>query len=229
MIPLVRSAPRAHPSAAGGAVRHLRLDEPLLAHVPALPARASPTTATACSVFVFGTRLTNITRQLRHRDVDVAMTRVADAIDDWSGGTRIGACLHEFNWRWSRRVLGQNACVLLITDGLDREGGRRACRRRWSALRKSCRQLIWLNPLLRYDGFEARPRACAPCCRTWTASCRCTTCKSLIDLAAALREPGPFDKRRSPREKAGLKSVCVFMLRECRAPQHERFPSLSSD
>ena len=75
------------------------------------------------SVFVFGTRLTNITRQLRHRDVDVAMARVADAIKDWSGGTRIGWSLREFNWRWGRRVLGQNACLLLVSDGLDREAG----------------------------------------------------------------------------------------------------------
>src|SRR6185369_1987643 len=75
------------------------------------------------SVFVFGTRLTNITRQLRHRDVDVAMARVAEAIKDWSGGTRIGACLRDFSWRWGRRVLGQNACIVLVSDGLDREAG----------------------------------------------------------------------------------------------------------
>src|SRR5436190_3085172 len=67
------------------------------------------------SVFVFGTRLTNITRQLRHRDVDVAMAKVADAIKDWSGGTRIGASLREFNFKWARRTLGQNACVLLVS------------------------------------------------------------------------------------------------------------------
>src|SRR5260370_7858506 len=75
------------------------------------------------AVFVFGTRLTNIPRQLRHRDVDVAMARVAEAIKDWSGGTRIGASLREFNFKWGRRVLGQNACVLLVSDGLDREAG----------------------------------------------------------------------------------------------------------
>ena len=108
------------------------------------------------SVFVFGTRLTNITRQLRHRDVDVAMARVADAIKDWSGGTRIGASLREFNWRWSRRVLGQNACVLLVSDGLDREAGE-GLADEMERLAKSCRFLVWLNPLLRYDKFEARP------------------------------------------------------------------------
>src|SRR5918911_437461 len=77
------------------------------------------------SVFVFGTRLTNITRQLRHRDVDVAMAKVAEAIKDWSGGTRIGASLREFNFKWARRTLGQNACLLLVSDGLDREAGER--------------------------------------------------------------------------------------------------------
>ena len=72
---------------------------------------------------VFGTRLTNITRHLAHRDVDVALARVTASVDDWAGGTRIGACLADFNRRWSRRLLGQNAVVLLISDGLDAEAG----------------------------------------------------------------------------------------------------------
>ena len=106
-------------------------------------------------VFLFGTRLTHITRQLRHKDVDAALTRVASAAPDWSGGTRIGASLREFNQRWSRRVLGQGAVVLLLTDGLDRDdiGVLAASAER---LRKSCRQLIWLNPLLRFDAFAPR-------------------------------------------------------------------------
>ena len=106
--------------------------------------------------FVFGTRLTNITRQLRHRDVDVAMGGISDVIADWSGGTRIGNCLREFNLRWSRRVLGQNAVVLLISDGLDGDVGE-GLAEQMERLHKSCRKLIWLNPLLRYQGFEARP------------------------------------------------------------------------
>jgi hypothetical protein len=106
--------------------------------------------------FVFGTRLTNISRYLRHRDVDVAMSGVADAIADWSGGTRIGNCLREFNLRWSRRVLGQNAVVLMISDGLDGDIGE-GLAREMERLHRSCRKLIWLNPLLRYEGFEARP------------------------------------------------------------------------
>jgi uncharacterized protein with von Willebrand factor type A (vWA) domain len=105
---------------------------------------------------VFGTRLTNITRHLAHRDVDVALARVTAAVDDWAGGTRIGACLAEFNRRWSRRLLGQNAVVLLISDGLDAEGGE-GLAFEIERLAKSCARLIWLNPLLRYAGFEARP------------------------------------------------------------------------
>ena len=105
--------------------------------------------------FLFGTRLTNITRLLRHRDVDVAIDRVADTVQDWSGGTRIGHCLAEFNARWSRRVLGQGALVLFISDGLDRDSGE-GLRREIERLHKSCRRLIWLNPLLRYDAYEPK-------------------------------------------------------------------------
>jgi len=105
--------------------------------------------------FLFGTRLTNITRQLRQRDVDVALARVAEAVEDWSGGTRIGASLREFNRRWSRRVLGQGALVIFISDGLDRDAGE-GLAEEMERLHKSCRRLIWLNPLLRYEGFEPR-------------------------------------------------------------------------
>jgi uncharacterized protein with von Willebrand factor type A (vWA) domain len=105
--------------------------------------------------FLFGTRLTNITRQLRHRDVDLAVEGVAKAVPDWSGGTRIGHCLREFNRRWSRRVLGQGAVMLMITDGLDREGAE-GIEEQMERLHKSCRRLIWLNPLLRFDRYEPR-------------------------------------------------------------------------
>jgi uncharacterized protein with von Willebrand factor type A (vWA) domain len=105
--------------------------------------------------FTFGTRLTNITRQLRHRDADAAIEGVARLVKDWSGGTRIGACLRAFNVDWSRR-LGQDAVVLLISDGLDCEGADDLAHQ-VERLHKSCRRLIWLNPLLRYPGFEAKP------------------------------------------------------------------------
>lgn len=106
-------------------------------------------------VFLFGTRLTNVTRALRHRDAEVAFQMVANLVPDWSGGTRIGETLHRFNRDWSRRVLGQGATVLLITDGLDREGGAGLAEEA-ERLRKSCRRLVWLNPLLRWDGFEPK-------------------------------------------------------------------------
>jgi uncharacterized protein with von Willebrand factor type A (vWA) domain len=107
--------------------------------------------------FVFGTRLTNVTRQLRSRDPDEALARCAEAVKDWSGGTRIGETLHQFNKAWSRRVLGQGATVLLITDGLERDDTA-LLEIEIERLHKSCRRLIWLNPLLRFDGFEARAR-----------------------------------------------------------------------
>src|SRR3954462_4056638 len=137
------------------------------------------------SVFVFGTRLTNITRQLRHRDVDVAMARVAEAIKDWSGGTRIGASLREFNFKWARRVLGQNACVLLVSDGLDREAGE-GLGEEMERLAKSSRSLIWLNPLLRYEKFEARPAGVRAMLPHVDLFLPVHNLKTLVDLAKAL-------------------------------------------
>ena len=107
--------------------------------------------------FVFGTRLTNITRQMRCRDPDEALDLCSAAVKDWSGGTRIGDTLAEFNRKWSRRVLGQGAEVLLITDGLERDEVANLSLE-MERLAKSCRRLIWLNPLLRFDGFEAKAR-----------------------------------------------------------------------
>jgi uncharacterized protein with von Willebrand factor type A (vWA) domain len=138
--------------------------------------------------FVFGTRLTNVTRQLRHRDVDVAMARVAEAIKDWSGGTRIGVCLREFNWRWGRRVLGQNACVLLVSDGLDREAGE-GLAEEMERMHKSCRTLIWLNPLLRYDRFEAKPAGVRAMLPHVDRFLPVHNLKSLVELAHALSRP----------------------------------------
>jgi len=102
--------------------------------------------------FLFGTTLTNVTRQLRNRDIDVALDKIGEACTDWSGGTRIGACLEQFNRIWSRRVLAQGAVVLLISDGLDRDAGK-GLEKQMDRLHRSCRELIWLNPLLRYDAY----------------------------------------------------------------------------
>lgn len=108
------------------------------------------------ATFLFGTRLTNVTRYLIGHDVDTALQRIGHVVQDWSGGTRIGDCLREFNQRWSRRVLGTGAVVLLISDGLDRDSDA-VLGSEMERLAKSCRRLIWLNPLLRYPDFEARP------------------------------------------------------------------------
>jgi len=105
--------------------------------------------------FLFGTRLSNISRQLRHRDPEVAFQMVSHAVPDWSGGTRIGEALAEFNRHWARRVLGQGAMVLLVTDGLDRDGAA-GLKENMERLHKSCSRLVWLNPLLRWDGFEPK-------------------------------------------------------------------------
>jgi uncharacterized protein with von Willebrand factor type A (vWA) domain len=107
--------------------------------------------------FLFGTRLTNVTRQMRHKDPDEAIDACSAAVTDWSGGTRIGETLREFNRLWARRVLGQGASVLLITDGLERDSIEEL-ETEMDRLHRSCRRLIWLNPLLRFDGFEARAR-----------------------------------------------------------------------
>ena len=107
------------------------------------------------SVFLFGTRLTNVTRALRARDPDEALASCSQRVEDWAGGTRIATSLHTFNQLWARRVLGQGAIVLLISDGLEREADAKLAFE-MDRLHRSCRRLIWLNPLLRYGGFEAK-------------------------------------------------------------------------
>jgi hypothetical protein len=107
------------------------------------------------SVFLFGTRLTNVTRALRARDPDEALASCSSSVEDWAGGTRIATSLHSFNKLWGRRVLGQGAIVLLISDGLEREADAKLAFE-MDRLHRSCRRLIWLNPLLRYSAFEAK-------------------------------------------------------------------------
>ena len=138
--------------------------------------------------FTFGTRLTNITRHLRMRDVDAALAAAGAQALDWSGGTRIGDCLAVFNKDWSRRVLGQGAVVLLITDGLDRDEGNHVLARQMERLHLSCRRLIWLNPLLRWDGFAPRAsgiRQMLPHVDSFRAG---HSISSLESLAAALSD-----------------------------------------
>ncbi len=151
-------------------------------------AHALCTARTRVATFVFGTRLTNISRHLRERDVDVALGQAAGVVGDWHGGTRIGECLHAFNRDWSRRVLGQGAVVLLITDGLDRDAGE-GLEREMERLHKSCRRLVWLNPLLRYAEFEPKAlgvRAMLPHVDDFRPA---HNLDSLADLARALDRP----------------------------------------
>jgi uncharacterized protein len=107
--------------------------------------------------FLFGTRLTNVTRALKAKDPDEALAAVSASVVDWSGGTRIATSLHAFNKGWARRVLTQGAIVLLITDGLERDPDDRLAFE-IDRLHRSCRRLIWLNPLLRFEGFAPRAR-----------------------------------------------------------------------
>jgi uncharacterized protein with von Willebrand factor type A (vWA) domain len=146
--------------------------------------------------FTFGTRLTNVTRHLRQRDVDAALAAAGAEAQDWSGGTRIAACLHAFNRDWARRVLGQGAVVLLITDGLDRdEGGDLS--REMERLHLSARRLIWINPLLRWDGFAPKAggiRAMLPHVDSFRAGHSIASLEALADAVSAARDSGEKDR-----------------------------------
>ncbi len=153
--------------------------------------------------FTFGTRLTNITRHLRQRDVDQALKAAGAEAQDWEGGTRIGACLHAFNRDWSRRVMGQGAVVLLITDGLDRDDPD-ALAREAERLHLSARRLIWLNPLLRWDGFAPKARGIAAMLPHVDSFRAGHSIASLEELALAISRP----------DDLGEKSRLMAMLRE---------------
>ena len=135
--------------------------------------------------FLFGTRLTNITRALRDRDPDAAIARAAKAVPDWAGGTRIGDTLSQFNRQWGRRVLGQGAIVLLFSDGLDRAGGENIA---FSARRlaASSRRLIWLNPLKRFDDYQPLASGARELAKHVSETRPCHNLASLADLIRAL-------------------------------------------
>lgn len=146
---------------------------------------------TDVTVFLFGTRLTNITRELQHLDVDESIAKVSAAVKDWSGGTRIGATLKEFNYKWARRVLTQGADVLLMTDGLERDDTDQLTKE-MRRLRRNAKHIVWLNPLLRFDRFEAKAsgiRAMMPYVDEFRPV---HSLNSLSDLAEALgKRAGP--------------------------------------
>ncbi len=146
--------------------------------------------------FTFGTSLTNISRHLRKRDVDSALAAAGAEAQDWQGGTRIGECLHIFNRDWSRRVLGQGAVVVLVSDGLER-GDAKCLAQEMERLHLTARRIVWLNPLLRWDGFAPRAQgilAMLPHVDTVRTS---HSLASLESLAAAIAAPAdPGDKLR---------------------------------
>ncbi|WP_250532694.1 VWA domain-containing protein [Caballeronia sp. AZ10_KS36] len=150
-------------------------------------------------VFLFGTRLTNATRALRERDPDVAVTALGEQVADWSGGTRIGAALADFNRRWARRVLAGRATVLLVTDGLDHEAID-VLDAEMARLRRFAHRLVWLNPLLRFAGFTPRARgvrAILPHVDAMLAA------HNLDSLAAVGREMAALSARGAPRMPGG--------------------------
>lgn len=154
--------------------------------------------------FTFGTQLTNITRHLRQKDTDAALKAAGSEAQDWQGGTRIGACLRSFNRDWSRRVLGQGAVVLIITDGLERDDPA-MLEREMQRLHLSSNRVIWLNPLLRWDGFAPRARgvrAMLPHVDTFRAS---HSIASLEALAQALSDPSDHGEKTRLMASLSLK------------------------
>jgi uncharacterized protein with von Willebrand factor type A (vWA) domain len=157
--------------------------------------------------FTFGTRLTNVSRHLHRRDADDALKRAGAEARDWEGGTRIGACLHAFNRDWSRRVMGQGAVVLLITDGLDRDDPD-ALAREAERLRLSARKVIWLNPLLRWDGFAPKARGVRALLPHVDSLRAAHNIGSIAALAEALTRP----------DDMGEKARLMRLLQEGEAP-----------
>ena len=153
------------------------------------------------STFLFGTRLSNVTRALRERDPDDALASCSAAVPDWSGGTRIASSLRAFNKLWARRVLTQGAVVLLITDGLERDADD-TLGFEIDRLHRSCRRLVWLNPLLRFEGFEARARGIKTMLPHVDEFRPIHNLESMSELVAALSKGGG-----SADPKAWLQSV----------------------
>src|SRR5438128_245978 len=177
------------PSTARGAVssalpRLRQKERPLtdVAFAPALAGSGAPV-----EVFVFGTRLTRITRELRVRDPDAALERVAGKVVDWSGGTRIGASLHELNRRWVRRTIRSSAVVIIVSDGWERDDPAQLARE-MAMLRRSCRRLIWLDPLAGRPGFEPSTQGLVAALPHVDAFVACANVASLAHLAERLQE-----------------------------------------
>jgi len=159
-------------------------------------AHALGRTGAPLEAFVFGTRLTRITRELRDRNVDQALRRIGDKVRDWSGGTRIGASLRELNRLWVRRAVRSGAVVLLVSDGLERDDPAMLSRE-LATLRRSCRRLIWLNPLASQAGFEPATRGMRAALPHLDALLGCGTLHALADIGHEL--PGILSGSRVRR------------------------------
>jgi uncharacterized protein with von Willebrand factor type A (vWA) domain len=157
-------------------------------------------------VFLFSTRLTRVTRQLRTRRIEHAAAAVSGSVPDWSGGTRIGAALQEFHRRWSRRVMRQGPVVLLISDGWDR-GDPLVLRAQTARLQRICRRLIWLNPLIGTDRYEPLTRGLAAALPFVDDFLPARTLADLGDLALHLDRlgapGGEPPAERGPRSRHG--------------------------
>ena len=165
--------------------------------------------------FLFGTRLTNVTRALKARDPDEALEACSASVADWSGGTRIATSLHGFNKLWGSRVLGEGAIVLLITDGLERDGDDTLAFE-IDRLHRSCRRLIWLNPLLRFDRFEAKAkgiRTILPHVDEFRAIHNLE-----LDGRARPRPVGPCEPRRRSEGLVEDGGVTITLSASCRHP-----------
>jgi uncharacterized protein with von Willebrand factor type A (vWA) domain len=163
----------------------------MLLHFAHLLGQAGPRVET----FVFGTRLTRLTPLLRQRDPDVAVAQCTANVKDWSGGTRIAHSLHDFNRLWARRVLGSRATVLLVSDGLEHEAADDLAFE-MERLHKSCRRLVWLNPLLRFEAFQPKARGIRAMLPHVDDFRPVHNLASLAQLVDALAKPPP--QRRVP-------------------------------
>ena len=155
-------------------------------------------------VFVFGTRLTRITRELRRRDIDEALNDVVNSVDDWSGGTRIGEAIKSFNYKWSRRVLRSGATVVIISDGWDR-GSPILLGREMARLQRSCRRLIWLNPLLGAAGYQPLTqgmRAALPFVDEFLPVHNLRSLEALAELLSKVEDQPPLRKTTPPPRAA---------------------------
>ncbi len=139
------------------------------------------------STFLFGTRLSNITRYLKYYDIDIALNNVSENVVDWSGGTRIGECLKDYNKFWAKRVQTGNSVVLIITDGLDR-GSNNILGAEMERLKKTCKKIIWLNPLMRYEKYQTLATGAATMQKYVDKMKKIHNLQSMLEITSELNE-----------------------------------------